>query len=103
MAKRSVTVRIKGLHDPDDDVGIRQLTPGERIALVWRLTVDTWAFMGELIGESRLSRDVAAVSGAGVEYLLVGAHALAVHGHPRGIYARGRQGSVGPKLLCPYV
>lgn len=56
MAKRSVTVRIKKLHDPDDELEIQQLTPGERIALVWRLTVDTWAFMGEPIGESRLSR-----------------------------------------------
>lgn len=61
MVKRYVTVRIKELHEPDDDADIQQLTPGERIALVWRLTVDTWAFMGEPIGESRLSRDAGRV------------------------------------------
>jgi hypothetical protein len=61
MPGRSVTLRVKPLHDRDDDLDIRQLTPGERIALVWPLTVDAWAFMGEPIGESRLPRDVGRV------------------------------------------
>jgi hypothetical protein len=58
MAKRPITVRVTGLHDPPDDSDIERMTPGERIALVWQLTVDSWAFMGEPIGESRLPRDV---------------------------------------------
>jgi hypothetical protein len=61
MAQRAVTLRIRDLHDPDDDAHIQRMTPGERIALVWQLTVDSWAFMGEPIGESRLSRHVGRV------------------------------------------
>ena len=61
MPRSSVTLRIKRLHDPEDDTDIQRLTPGERLALVWRLTVDAWIFMGEPIGESRLSRHVGRV------------------------------------------
>jgi len=61
MVRRSVTVRVRNLHDSEDDSDLAIMTPAERIALVWQLTVDSWAFLGEPIGESRLSRDVGRV------------------------------------------
>jgi hypothetical protein len=49
-------VRVKHLRDPETDDDLRHLAPGERIAMVWPMTVTAWAFMGETVGESRLQR-----------------------------------------------
>lgn len=49
-------VRQKHLHDPEPDDDLRDLAPGERMAMVWPITVTAWAFMGEPVGESRLQR-----------------------------------------------
>lgn len=48
--------RRKHLHDPEPDDDLRDVTPGDRMAMVWPITVTAWAFMGEPVGESRLQR-----------------------------------------------
>jgi hypothetical protein len=35
------------LEQEEEGADLSSLTPGERIALVWRLTQDAWAFKGE--------------------------------------------------------
>ena len=52
-------IRLKpGDSWPDDDGFAGELTVEERIDLVWSLTVDAYAFMGENLAESRLQRHV---------------------------------------------
>jgi hypothetical protein len=34
------------------------LSPAERLAMMWQLTKDAWAFTGERVAESRLSRHI---------------------------------------------
>lgn len=43
------------------DEELKDTTPAERLAMVWPLTVDVWAFMGYDIAESRLSRHIVRV------------------------------------------
>ncbi len=43
---------------PDDDRLEADLSPEERVELVWTITVDAYAFKGENIAESRLQRHV---------------------------------------------
>jgi hypothetical protein len=50
-------LRTKGGPDEDD----LRLSIEERIALVWPLTVDAWAFKGERVAESRLPRHIVRV------------------------------------------
>ena len=58
-ADRSHTpTRIRRLHDEEDDEYLRGLEPGERMAMVWQLTLQAWAFMEGLVDEPRLRRDV---------------------------------------------
>ncbi|MBI4539115.1 MAG: hypothetical protein HY704_06345 [Gemmatimonadetes bacterium] len=40
---------------------VRDLTPADRLAMVWQLTLQAWAFKGEIDGEPRLRRDVGRV------------------------------------------
>jgi hypothetical protein len=53
-------VRKRRLHDPEPD-DLRHTTPGERMMMVWPITKTVWAFKGEPVGESRLSRHVVRV------------------------------------------
>jgi hypothetical protein len=62
--------RLRRLHDPDadrdDDAFVQSLTPGERMDMVWQLTLQAWAFKEGLVDEPRLRRDVVRViRGAG--------------------------------------
>lgn len=43
----------------DDD--LKDVPPADRIAMVWPLTVDVWAFMGYDIAQYRLSRHIVRV------------------------------------------
>jgi hypothetical protein len=43
----------------DDD--LKDARPEDRLAMVWPLTVDVWAFMGYDIAQSRLSRHIVRV------------------------------------------
>lgn len=61
MTRRNVTVSIRRLEDREDDSDIRSLTPAERMDLAWRISVDTWAFMGDDGAEFRLPRHVVRV------------------------------------------
>ena len=57
--------RLRRLHDADadqaDDGYVRSLTPGQRMEMVWQLTLDAWAFKKGLTIEPRLRRDVVRV------------------------------------------
>ncbi len=46
-------------HSSTNDVA--SLTRGERMAMVWEITKDAWAFMGKPVDESRLQRHVVRV------------------------------------------
>ena len=48
-----------GQEAPNDD--LRGKTPEERLEMMWPLVVDTWAFMGKPLDESRLPRHVVRV------------------------------------------
>jgi len=39
----------------------KSLTPAQRLAMMWQLTIDAWSFKGEPIAESRLPRHVVRV------------------------------------------
>jgi hypothetical protein len=54
-------VRVSGLHDPEDDAYVRSLSPAERVAMVWPLTLAAWAFKEGLGIEPRLQRHVVRV------------------------------------------
>jgi type III restriction enzyme len=49
-------VRVKHLRDAELEDDLRNRSPGERMTMVWPLTVTAWAFKGESVGESRLQR-----------------------------------------------
>ena len=52
-----ISIVRRSLTDPEDRSWLQDLSPSERIALVWRLTLQAWAFKG-LDHEPRLRRDV---------------------------------------------
>jgi hypothetical protein len=49
------------LHAAEDDSYVRSLTPGERMMMVWPLTLQAWAFKEGLVDEPRLQRHVVRV------------------------------------------
>jgi hypothetical protein len=53
--------RLRRLGDDADDEYLSRLSPGERMQLVWRLTLQAWSFKEGLSGEPRLRRDVVRV------------------------------------------
>jgi hypothetical protein len=53
--------RKSGLHDPEDENHVRSLSLGERMKMVWQLTLQAWAFKEGLAHEPRLQRDVVRV------------------------------------------
>lgn len=61
-AKRVVTIRkIRLSEEGVDDDEVARMTPEQRMELIWPLTVDAWAMMGEDIAEFRLPRHVVRV------------------------------------------
>jgi hypothetical protein len=66
-----------------DDPGWITATPEERMSAVWDLTLLCLAWQGDHTWEPRLRDLLAEFNVLGVEYLIVGAHALAAHGHVR--------------------
>jgi hypothetical protein len=51
-------VRRSRLDEQGQDDDLRDTTPAERIGMMWQLTLDAWAFKGESIAQSRLSRHI---------------------------------------------
>jgi len=54
MADRR-TVRIRDLHDRRNDEDYSDMTPAERLGIMWQLALDAYAFQGAEDAESRLS------------------------------------------------
>jgi len=50
-------VRKVRLQDEGEDDSLRSLTPSERVAMVWQLTLQAWAFKEGRWVEPRLRRD----------------------------------------------
>ncbi len=83
-SKRALTTRVVrcagGGHPGGDWPGT---TPEERMEAVWELTLLCLAWREKEAGEPRFRDLVAEFNAHGVEFLVVGAHALAAHGHVR--------------------
>ncbi len=63
--RRHYPVRRRRLQDPEDYSALDALTPSARMAMVWPLTLQAWAFFTELADEPRLRRDVGRVTRGG--------------------------------------
>ena len=59
--RSSYPVRVTRLEDREDDTYLRSLSPADRIAMVWPLTLQAWAFKEGLDDEPRLQRHVVRV------------------------------------------
>jgi hypothetical protein len=66
---------------PDDDWAMA--TMEERIEAVWTLTKLCMCWNNPSASEPKFQRTITRVQEHDVEYLIVGAHALAAHGHVR--------------------
>lgn len=60
-ARRSYVVRKSTLSEQDDPTDRANTTAGERLGMMWQLTLDAWAFTGQPLAESRLSRHIVRV------------------------------------------
>ena len=54
-------LRVKRLSEHDRENDLVRSTPAERLAMVWQLTVDAWAFRGIDIAQSRLQRHIVSI------------------------------------------
>jgi hypothetical protein len=61
MLRKDYPVKIRHLHDPEPPSEYLQMTPVERINLVWPLTLDAWAFKEGKRIEPRLQRHIVRV------------------------------------------
>jgi hypothetical protein len=79
-----MTTRIvrDGAQEPVDRDWLA-VSPGERMAAVWTLTKLGYAWMAGDTGEPDFEELLSEFNAHGVDYLVVGAHALAAHGHVR--------------------
>lgn len=58
MTEPDRTVRITKLSEQGTASDLKDMTPGERIDVMWQLALDAWAIMGEPVVEPRLPRHV---------------------------------------------
>jgi hypothetical protein len=56
--RSSYRVRKLHLREEGGDDDVRRLTPSERVAMVWQLTLQAWAFKEGRWVEPRLRRDL---------------------------------------------
>jgi hypothetical protein len=61
MSERNVTVRVTRLRDQGTESDLDGTTPAERIGMIWQLTLDAWAFMGDADLHAPMRRDIARV------------------------------------------
>ncbi len=56
------SVRMMSVREQRDHTDVAELTPGQRLDLMWQLALDAWAFKGDAAdAESRLQRHVVRV------------------------------------------
>lgn len=65
MDRTRYPTRRRHLRDPENYSDLDALTPAARLAMVWPLTLQAWAFHTGLTNEPRLRRDVGRVAGRG--------------------------------------
>ena len=58
MTQQARTIRILPLTDHATDRDLPTTTQTERLAMMWQLTLDAWAFTGASDSQSRLQRHV---------------------------------------------
>ncbi len=58
MPDQKRTVRISRLKDQGNETDLRSTTAADRLAMIWPLTLEAWAFKGERVAKSRLQRHV---------------------------------------------
>ena len=75
IAKASDKSKLSDQGKEDD---LRNTTAEQRLKMMWQLAVNAWAMKGENVVEQEFQEMLTALTAAGVEYLVVGAHALAV-------------------------
>ena len=61
MPRQIRVVRISKLRDQDRVNNLELTTPAQRLAMMWQLTLDAWAFKGEPLAELRLPRHIVRV------------------------------------------
>jgi hypothetical protein len=53
--------RLSTLQDQHDAAYYAQLTPAERIDMMWQLALDAWAFKGEPVTDHRVQKHIVRV------------------------------------------
>jgi hypothetical protein len=61
MQKQIVIVKTQKLSEQGKEVDLKSTTPTQRLAMMWQLALDAWAFKGNTLAESRLSRHIVSV------------------------------------------
>ncbi|OHB69304.1 MAG: hypothetical protein A2V70_08565 [Planctomycetes bacterium RBG_13_63_9] len=61
MSEPTRRLRIETLADQGNESDLRDTTPAERLGMMWQLTLDAWALMGEDDAELPLPRHVGRV------------------------------------------
>lgn len=61
VTRAQLPTRLCRLGDEPEDDYVARLTPAERMALVWPITLQAWAFQTGTTDEPRLRRDVGRV------------------------------------------
>ena len=55
------TIRVTRLKEQGQESDLQSTTAAERLAMMWQLALDAWAFKGNSVAESRLSRHIVRV------------------------------------------
>lgn len=61
MTRHRYATRLIRPGEPEPDDDLEGTTAEERVAMMWPLVIDAWAFMGKPVDESRLQRHVVRV------------------------------------------
>ena len=51
MRRESMPTRVTKLSDQGKETDLQDTTPAERLAMMWQLALDAWAFKGEPVAE----------------------------------------------------
>lgn len=65
MDRAAYPTRKRHLTDPEDYASVEGLDAAARVAMVWQLTLNAWAFVPGAADASRLSRHVVRVARGG--------------------------------------